>query len=146
MDQRGTVPAVNADYSGGVGDLATPETFPIRATFGRWMKALSPLFVLLFLVSVFLFTGVALMVLFFLDREHGLVGAGLLTANPQAPASVKTQVERFLASSPVDPEIGQRPMGIPLMRFDEGLDWQNGRIGQWVRANRPDLLASPPIL
>lgn len=70
--------------------------------------------------------------------EHGLVGAGVLTAKPEAPALVKKQVQQFLNGGPDDPEIGQRPMGIPLLRFNR--NWQNGRIGEWVRAYRPDLL------
>lgn len=71
-------------------------------------------------------------------HEQGLVGAGLLTVNPGAAMLVKTQVKQFLNGGPADPQIGQRPMGIPLVQFET--DWQNGRIGQWVLACRPDLL------
>jgi len=70
-------------------------------------------------------------------RAHGLVGAGLLTLTPAAPALLKIQVKQFLGDGPADPAIGQRPMGIPLTPFDP--DWQNGQIGRWVRAYRPDL-------
>ena len=71
-------------------------------------------------------------------REHGLVGAGMLTVNPGAKALKRVQVTQFLNGGPADPRIGQRPMGVPLARFDR--NWQDGRIGQWVRAYRPDLL------
>lgn len=71
-------------------------------------------------------------------HEHGLVGAGVLTTNSDAPRLLKAQVKQFLKDGPADPQIGQRPMGIPLRRFDR--DWQCGRIGEWVRGYRPDLL------
>jgi len=75
-------------------------------------------------------------------RAHGLVGGGLLTLTPAAPALLKIQVKQFLGDGPADPAIGQRPMGIPLAPFDP--DWQNGRIGRWVREYRPDLAGGPP--
>jgi len=50
--------------------------------------------------------------------RKGLVGAGLLTVDPEAPQDVKVQVEQFLGDGPADPQIGQRPMGIPDMQFD----------------------------
>jgi len=71
-------------------------------------------------------------------HEHGLVGAGVLTTKPDAPRLLKMQVKQFLGDGPADPQIGQRPMGIPLLRFDR--NWQDGRIGEWVRGYRPDLL------
>ena len=71
-------------------------------------------------------------------HEHGLVGAGVLTTSPDAPRLLKAQVKQFLNDGPADPLIGQRPMGIPLLRFNR--DWQSGRIGEWVRSYRPDLL------
>lgn len=70
--------------------------------------------------------------------RKGLVGSGRLSVSPEAPKVVKKQVKQFLDDGPADPRIGQRPMGIPLMVFDT--DWENGRIGQWVRTYRPDLL------
>lgn len=72
--------------------------------------------------------------------ENGLVGAGILTVKPEATRVAKLQVKQFLEGGPPDPQIGQRPLGIPLLRFD--MNWQAGRIGQWVRAYRPDLLGS----
>ncbi len=29
--------------------------------------------------------------------------------------------------------------GLPLAHFDK--DWENGRIGEWIRAARPDLMS-----
>jgi len=46
-------------------------------------------------------------------REHGLVGAGMLTVNPGAKALKRVQVTQFLNGGPADPRIGQRPMGVP---------------------------------
>lgn len=71
-------------------------------------------------------------------REHGLVGAGVLSPTPEATALKRLQVTQFLQDGPADPRIGGRPLGIPLARFDP--NWRHGRIGQWVRAYRPDLL------
>jgi len=71
-------------------------------------------------------------------RAEGLVGCGRVTLGPGAPRLLKIQVKQFLGDGPADPLIGQRPMGIPLVAFET--DWQHGRIGEWVRAHRPDLL------
>ncbi len=72
-------------------------------------------------------------------REHGLLGAGRLTTTPGVHDLRQRQVSQFLAGGAPDPRIGQRPMGIPLTRFER--NWQQGRIGEWVRAYRPDLLS-----
>lgn len=74
-------------------------------------------------------------------REHGLVGAGVLAVNPEVEVLRRQQVHQFLNSGAPDARIGQRPMGIPLARFD--LHWPDGRIGQWVHAYRPDLVPTP---
>lgn len=67
--------------------------------------------------------------------EFGLVGHGALTAHEGGGLgglAFRTQVDQNLAQNPDG-------FGVPLLRFDAS--WESGRIGAWVRAYRPDLLA-----
>lgn len=70
-----------------------------------------------------------------LDRprrtEEGVVGRGTLAVVAGMPAALRTQVEGSLP--------GGGRTAIALARFDPG--WRRGRIGDWLRAYRPDLLA-----
>lgn len=63
--------------------------------------------------------------------EEGLVGDGSLTLSPDAPVLLRKQVAQ-------NDQPG-RPRAIVVTHFDP--DWRAGRIGQWVRAYRPDLMA-----
>lgn len=67
-------------------------------------------------------------------REMFLLGVGRISVDPEASVLVKSQVKQNLAGQ--DPERCQT--GVPLAHFEK--DWENGRIGQWVRAYRPDLV------
>jgi len=67
-------------------------------------------------------------------KEMALLGTARLTVKPDAPAMVKTQVKQNLGGQ--DPERAQT--GVILTHFDK--EWETGRIGQWIRAYRPDLL------
>lgn len=67
--------------------------------------------------------------------ELGLIGNGALTAHEGGGVSglaFRTQVKQNLAET-------TDGFGVPLLRFDPA--WDQGRIGAWVRAYRPDLLA-----
>lgn len=73
--------------------------------------------------------------------SEGLVGAGILTATPQASAPFRLQIRQNRAAAPVDQRTGQPAFGVPLGTFD--LAWRSGRIGQWLAHYRPDLAARP---
>jgi hypothetical protein len=71
------------------------------------------------------------------SRDDGLIGAGKLTVNPSAPHMLRQQVEQNDARLQVHPESGLPIRAVGLGKFEP--DWRNGRIGQWVKAYRPDL-------
>jgi hypothetical protein len=64
-------------------------------------------------------------------REERLIGEGSLSLSPKAPAWVRRQIKK---REPL------RRRGIVLTHFDPR--WRTGRIGQWVRAYRPDLMST----
>lgn len=65
---------------------------------------------------------------------EALVGTGTMTLAADAPASIREDY----GSGESDPDSGLPLCGIPLPPYD--LDWRRGRIGEWIRAYRPDLL------
>ncbi|GAA4520428.1 MULTISPECIES: hypothetical protein [Nonomuraea] len=69
-------------------------------------------------------------------RSVGLVGWG----EREVPLRVPGWMRAHLARVPVDPDTGLQWLGIPLGVVDPA--WENGRMGEWVRHHRPDLLAS----
>jgi hypothetical protein len=64
-------------------------------------------------------------------REERLIGEGSLSVSPKAPAWVRRRIKRSYET--------WRKRGIMLTHFDP--HWRTGRIGQWVHAYRPDLMA-----
>ena len=62
--------------------------------------------------------------------EEGLVGEASLSVSPDAPVLVRQQIAQ-------NDQPGQL-RAIVLTHYDP--DWRSGRIGQWVRAYRPDLM------
>jgi len=71
--------------------------------------------------------------------QQALMGAGTLTLSPDAPAMLRTQVRQNLEARESDPRTGQPEVGIHLSNYDQ--DWRQSRIGAWIRAYRPDVLA-----
>jgi hypothetical protein len=71
--------------------------------------------------------------------EEGLIGAGTLTLTSRAPGLLRSQVAQNEEGRAPDPVSGQPLRGILLSQFDPA--WRSGRIGEWIRAYRPDLLA-----
>lgn len=73
--------------------------------------------------------------------EEGLIGQAKLVASPDAPRMLRAQIdqndEAWLAAHPGQ---SRPPRAIVLTHYDPA--WRTGRIGQWVRAYRPDLLAT----
>lgn len=70
--------------------------------------------------------------------ENALIGAGALTVSPDAPRHLRAQIEQNDESRDIHPASGQPSRAIALSSFDP--DWRSGRIGEWIRAYRPDLL------
>ncbi|WP_327106377.1 hypothetical protein [Nonomuraea glycinis] len=68
-------------------------------------------------------------------RSVGLVGWG----EREVPARMPRWMRDHLARVPVDPHTGLQRLGIPLGVVDPL--WERGRMGDWVRRHRPDLLA-----
>lgn len=71
-------------------------------------------------------------------NEEGLIGAGTMTLSGGASRTLRAQVAQNDAGQPADPKTGQPPRAIILTHYDP--NWRAGRIGQWIRAYRPDLL------
>lgn len=71
-------------------------------------------------------------------RESAIIGAGRLIIAKDAPQALRTHIQQNERKLPVDQKTGRRQQAILLQHFDR--DWKNGRIGDWVRAYRPDLL------
>src|SRR5690606_33045215 len=67
-------------------------------------------------------------------RSLGLIGWGEREVPPRVPRWMRDH----LAGVPADPRTGLRQVAIPLGAVDPG--WQRGRMGEWVRHHRPDLL------
>ncbi|HUR05314.1 MAG TPA: hypothetical protein VM347_22410 [Nonomuraea sp.] len=68
-------------------------------------------------------------------RSAGLIGWGTREVPPSVPRWMRAQ----LAGVPVDPRTGLQWLGIPLGAIDPL--WERGPMGDWVRRQRPDLLA-----
>jgi hypothetical protein len=73
--------------------------------------------------------------------QDALIGKGRLTVSPAASKLVRGQIARNQGARDFDPRTGSRLTAIVLPAYDK--NWRNGRIGQWVQAHRPDLLADP---
>lgn len=75
-------------------------------------------------------------------KEMGLLGVARISVNPGASILVKRQLEQNFG-----PDLDRVQTGVVLSYFER--DWENGRIGQWIRAYRPDLLSDateePPV-
>lgn len=67
-------------------------------------------------------------------KEMFLLGTGRITFNSDASILLKSQVKQNLAGQDME----RAKTGLPLAHFEK--DWENGRIGQSIRAHRPDLL------
>lgn len=70
--------------------------------------------------------------------ESGLIGAGTLTLRQDAPALLRRQVDQNTRGRAPDPRTGRPLHAIILAQYDPS--WPTGRIGDWIRAYRPDLL------
>ncbi|MGH8791339.1 MAG: hypothetical protein ACRDXX_01660 [Stackebrandtia sp.] len=73
-------------------------------------------------------------------RESAIIGAGRLIVDREAPKLLREQVRQNDQNKKIRPESGQPERAILLQHFDK--NWQDGRIGAWVRAYRPDLMDS----
>ena len=71
--------------------------------------------------------------------QQALMGAGTITLSPDAPAMLRAQVRQNFEARESDPRTGQPEVGIHLSNYDQ--DWRQSRIGAWIRAYRPDVLA-----
>ncbi|MBF8190789.1 hypothetical protein ITP53_34790 [Nonomuraea sp. K274] len=67
-------------------------------------------------------------------RSVGLIGWGERTVPPRVPRWMRDRLARV----PVDPATGRPEVTIPLGEFDPL--WERGRMGDWVRHHRPDLM------
>ncbi|MEO3792556.1 hypothetical protein ABGB14_20280 [Nonomuraea sp. B10E15] len=67
-------------------------------------------------------------------RSVGLIGWGERAVPPRIPGWMRDRLSRV----PVDPATGRPEVTIPLGEFDAL--WQRGRMGDWVRHYRPDLM------
>ncbi|MGI5273888.1 hypothetical protein ACQEUU_32440 [Nonomuraea sp. CA-218870] len=68
-------------------------------------------------------------------QSLGLVGWGEREVPPRVPGWMRAHLARV----PVDPVTGLQWLGIPLGAVEPL--WEHGRMGEWVRRHRPDLLA-----
>jgi len=68
-------------------------------------------------------------------KEMALWGVGRISVNADASALVRSTVKQNLSGQ--DPERAQT--GVILTHYDK--DWENGRIGHWIAAYRPDLMS-----
>jgi hypothetical protein len=75
----------------------------------------------------------------FRRSEEGLIGAGTWTVSPVAPRMLRSQIEQNERGQAIHPDSGQPLRAITLTHYDP--DWRTGRIGKWIKAYRPDLLA-----
>ena len=64
-------------------------------------------------------------------RDEHLIGEGSLSVSRKAPAWVRWRIKRSYKT--------WRKRRIVLTHYDPR--WRTGRIGQWIRAYRPDLMA-----
>ncbi|MEU6711831.1 hypothetical protein ABZ897_10185 [Nonomuraea sp. NPDC046802] len=67
-------------------------------------------------------------------RSVGLIGWGERTVPPRIPGWMRDRLARV----PVDPATGRPEVTIPLGEIDA--QWERGRMGDWVRHHRPDLM------
>lgn len=68
-------------------------------------------------------------------KEMFLIGVGRISLDPSASVLVKAQLKQNFAGQ----DLEHAKTGVALAHFDE--DWENGRIGQWIQAYRPDLMS-----
>lgn len=72
-------------------------------------------------------------------RQAALVGVSTTTVDPGTSRLVRGQLRQNDSCREIDPVTGRRMSAIVLTVYDR--DWRNGRIGEWIGAYRPDLLA-----
>ena len=70
--------------------------------------------------------------------QDALVGAGGMSIGPEAGKIHRTAFDQNMKQRPVDPASGRPIVSVLLSHYDP--NWRVGRIGEWVRAYRPDLL------
>jgi len=73
-----------------------------------------------------------------IDIQTGILGLGTHALKPDAPWRARTQFEQNVEINGVDEETGQNFVAVLAQLYDA--DWQSGRIGDWVRAYRPDVM------
>jgi hypothetical protein len=73
-----------------------------------------------------------------IDIQTGILGLGTHALKPDAPWRARTQFEQNVGINGVDEETGQNFVAVLAQLYDA--DWQSGRIGDWVRAYRPDVM------
>jgi hypothetical protein len=62
-----------------------------------------------------------------------------MRVGPSAPRLLRAQIEQHERTQDAHPNSGEPLRAITLTHYDR--DWRTGRIGQWIDAYRPDLLA-----
>lgn len=73
-----------------------------------------------------------------ITTSTGILGVGTHTLKPDAPALARRQFEQNVGINGVDEETGENLLAVIAQQY--GVDWQLGRIGDWVRAYRPDVM------
>jgi hypothetical protein len=71
--------------------------------------------------------------------QDALVGGGSLTIDRDASSVTRAQYDGNLAQRQIDPQTGSPVVAVLLTHYDS--NWRVGRIGEWIRVYRPDLLA-----
>jgi hypothetical protein len=71
-------------------------------------------------------------------RRPALIGLATTTVAPGTPMLVREQIRQNNGCRDIDRETGNRLTAIVLTVYDQ--NWEQGRIGEWIRAYRPDLL------
>lgn len=72
------------------------------------------------------------------STSTGILGVGRHTLKPDAPRLARTQFQQNVGINGIDEETGEDLLAIIAQQY--GVDWQSGRIGDWVRAYRPDVM------
>jgi hypothetical protein len=70
--------------------------------------------------------------------QDALIGSGSLKVSSSASRIVRVQIAQNQSVRTFEPGTAHQSAAIVLPVYDG--DWRNGRIGDWVRAYRPDLL------
>lgn len=73
-----------------------------------------------------------------LTTQTGILGLGAQALKVDAPALKRAEFEQNVGINGVDAETGQSFVAVLAQLYDA--DWQSGRIGDWVRAYRPDVM------